>query len=80
MRISLVRIFDEYYSDLTYTLSLVHAFFYVWQKFAWTKSAALNIASGSEANITTSCEMEIFNFLWLIWDNYVPTKISHKEQ
>ena len=31
-----------------------------------------NIASGSEANITTSCEMEIFNFLWLIWDHYLP--------
>ena len=26
----------------------------------------LNIASDSEANITTSCEMEFFNFLWLI--------------
>ena len=23
-----------------------------------------NIASDSEANITTSCEMEFFNFLW----------------
>ena len=30
-----------------------------------------NIASGSEVNITTSCEMEIFNFLWLIWDHYL---------
>ena len=26
----------------------------------------LNIASGYEANMTTPCEMEIFNFLWLI--------------
>ena len=31
-----------------------------------------NIASGSEANITIPCEMEIFNFLWLIWDHYLP--------
>ena len=31
-----------------------------------------NIASGSEANITTPCEMEIFNFLWLIWNHYLP--------
>ena len=31
-----------------------------------------NIASGSEANITTPCEMDIFNFLWLIWDHYIP--------
>ena len=29
-----------------------------------------NIASGSEANMTTPCEMEFFNFLWLIWDHY----------
>ena len=36
------------------------------------KTQVLNIASGSEANITTSCEMEIFNFLWLIWDHYLP--------
>ena len=26
----------------------------------------LNIASGSEANMTTLCEMEFFNFKWLI--------------
>ena len=32
----------------------------------------LNIASGSEANMTTPCEMEFFNFLWLIWDHYIP--------
>ena len=31
-----------------------------------------NIVSGSDANITTPCEMEIFNFLWLIWDHYIP--------
>ena len=31
-----------------------------------------NIASGSEANITTPCEMEIFNFLWLILDHSLP--------
>ena len=29
----------------------------------------VNIVSGSDANITTPCEMEIFNFLWLIWDH-----------
>ena len=32
----------------------------------------VNIVSGSDANITTPCEMEIFNFLWLIWDHYIP--------
>ena len=32
----------------------------------------LNIASGSEANMTTLCEMEFFNFLWLIWVHYLP--------
>ena len=31
-----------------------------------------NIASGSEANITTPCEMENFNFLQLIWDHCLP--------
>ena len=35
-------------------------------------SGFFNIASGSEANMTTPCEMEIFNFLWLIWDHYLP--------
>ena len=30
------------------------------------KCEKFNIASGSEANMTTPCEMEIFNFLWLI--------------
>ena len=34
-------------------------------------SQYINIASGSEANITTSCEMKIFNFLWHIWDHYL---------
>ena len=29
----------------------------------------LNIGSGSEANMTTPCEMELFNFLWLILDH-----------
>ena len=32
----------------------------------------INIASGSEANMTTPCEMEFFNFLWLIWVHYLP--------
>ena len=32
----------------------------------------INIGSGSEANMTTSCEMELFNFLWLIRDYYLP--------
>ena len=35
-------------------------------------SMVFNIVSGSDANITTPCEMEIFNFLWLIWDHYIP--------
>ena len=34
--------------------------------------ASLNKASGSGTNITTSCEMEFFNFLWLILDQYLP--------
>ena len=37
-----------------------------------------NIASRSEANITTSCEMEIFNFLWLIWDPYHPLQLPDR--
>ena len=32
----------------------------------------LNIASGSEANMTTLCEMEFFDFLWLILVHYLP--------
>ena len=32
----------------------------------------INIASGSEANMTTLCEMEFFDFLWLIWVHYLP--------
>ena len=36
------------------------------------KNLPFNIASGSEANISTPCEMKIFNFLWLIWDHYLP--------
>ena len=36
------------------------------------KLARLSKASGSEANITTACEMEIIKFLWLIWDLYLP--------
>ena len=28
--------------------------------------ASLNIASGSEANMTTLCEMDFLNFKWLI--------------
>ena len=32
----------------------------------------INIVSASEANMTTPCEMEFFNFLWLIWDHYIP--------
>ena len=33
---------------------------------------ALNIASGSEANMTILCEMEFFDFLWLILVHYLP--------
>ena len=33
---------------------------------------AFNIASGSEANMTTLCEMEFFDFLWLILVHYLP--------
>ena len=32
----------------------------------------INIVSGSEANMTTLCEMEFFDFLWLIWVHYLP--------
>ena len=31
-----------------------------------------NIGSASEVNMTTTCEMELFNFLWLIRDHYLP--------
>ena len=31
-----------------------------------------NIVSGSEANMTTPCEMEFFDFLWLILVHYLP--------
>ena len=34
--------------------------------------ARFNIVSGSEGNMTTPCEMEFFNFLWLIWVHYIP--------
>ena len=34
--------------------------------FTYMYRQTFNIASDSEANITTSCEMEFFNFLWLI--------------
>ena len=50
----------------------------VWINFGFgfvkhgSKLFSVNIGSGSEANKTTSCEMEIFNFLWLIWDHYLP--------
>ena len=32
----------------------------------------INIASGSEANMTTLCEIEFFDFLWLILVHYLP--------
>ena len=35
-----------------------------------------NIVSRSEANMTTPCEMEFFNFLWLIWDHYIPLALT----
>ena len=35
-------------------------------------SCALNIASGSYTHMTILCEMEFFNFLWLIWVHYLP--------
>ena len=37
-------------------------------RYGWS----LNIVSGSEANMTTPCEMDFFNFLWLILDHYIP--------
>ena len=41
-------------------------------------SQLLTTPSGSGANITRSCEIKNFNFLWLIWDYYlVPTLSSH---
>ena len=41
---------------------------------------SLNIASGSEANMTTLCEMEFFNFLWLIWVHYLPLPSTKKDR
>ena len=49
-------------------------------KLTFSESATLNIASGSEVNITTPCEMEIFNFLWLIWDYYIPLAPTSKDR
>ena len=40
----------------------------------------LNTKIFSQSYIFGLCEMEIFNFLWLICDNLLPTKSSHKEQ
>ena len=39
-----------------------------------------NIASGSEANMTTLCEMEFFNFLWLIMVHYLPLPPTSKDR
>jgi hypothetical protein len=33
---------------------------------------SLNIASGSYSHISTLCEKEFVNFLWLIWVHYLP--------
>ena len=43
-------------------------------------SIILNIASGSEANMTILCEMEFFNFLWLIWVHYLPLPPTQKDR
>ena len=40
----------------------------------------INIASGSEANMTILCEMEIFNFLWLILVHYLPLSPTQKDR
>ena len=41
-------------------------------RFFKKQTLVFNIASGSEANMTILCEMEFFNFLWLIWVLYLP--------
>ena len=38
----------------------------------WKWVCFFNTVSGSRTNITLLCEIEVFNFLWLIWDNYLP--------
>ena len=38
------------------------------------RKISLIIVSGSEGNLTTLCEMEFFNFLWLIWVHYLPLR------
>ena len=43
-------------------------------------SSTLNIASGSEANMTTLCEMEFFDFLWLILVHYLPLPPTQKDR
>ena len=55
----------------------IHSF--VWMSILWTIwvcflfwSITSHTGSGSSAHITIPCEMEIFNFLWLIWDQYLP--------
>ena len=40
----------------------------------------LNIVSGSEANMTTLCEMEFFDFLWLILVHYLPLPPTQKDR
>ena len=48
-------------------------------RFPWCHQNVFNIPAGSEATITTSYEMKISNFLWLIGDHYIPTLSSHRE-
>ena len=45
---------------------------FVLQFVLTAKDYPFNKASESEANITISCEMESFNFLWLIWEHNLP--------
>ena len=39
-----------------------------------------NIPSGSQSHMTTLCEMEFFNFLWLIWVHYLPLPPTQKDR
>ena len=45
-----------------------------------TDEIIFNIVSGSEANMTTLCEMEFFDFLWLILVHYLPLPPTQKDR
>ena len=43
-------------------------------------TVAINIVSVSKSHMTTLCEIEFFNFLWLIWVHYLPLPSTKKDR